>query len=324
MAEMVTALEKDELEGIFRSELSLNQFNKAFNTLNSLNLLVIKSQIGKKELFELHPLVKEYVLHKYKQNERVKFITLIVNFYDQIIVWIKPKLDADSPLTYFEKYTQRAELQINHSNFKSALSSLYEISTQILAAGFNEEYMRVLNLLFDKIDWLKSVTEEYQYFHQQLYVYIQLLTEKGKFEDAQKGLDHYKEVIQGKSIYYLNYCSLNSYHYWFKADYKAATEWAERGIALQKSSGIGLEIDLEHKLALALRDTKNLENIQIALQLMSQGESLDNILSKDFSLENFNSSFFGNIGRCLWFQEKFKEAVICYYKILFEPESGKK
>lgn len=118
MAEMVTSLDKEELEIIFQSELSLNQFNKAFNTLNSLNLLVVKSQVGKKHLFELHPLVKEYILHKYKQGERTKYITLIVNFYNQIIVWIKPKLDSDSPLSYFEKYTQKAELQINHLDLK--------------------------------------------------------------------------------------------------------------------------------------------------------------------------------------------------------------
>ena len=66
MAEMVTSLDKEELEVIFKPELSLNQFNKAFYFLNSLNLLVIKSQEGKKDLFELHPLVREYVLHKYK------------------------------------------------------------------------------------------------------------------------------------------------------------------------------------------------------------------------------------------------------------------
>lgn len=169
-------------------------------------------------------------------------------------------------------------------------------------------------MLFDKIDWLKSVTEEYQYFHQLLYVFVQALTEKGKSEEAIKYLGYYKDVIQGKSINYLNYCSLNSYFYWFISDYKQAIEWAERGIDLQKSSDIGLEIDLKHKLALALRDSKDQNNLHKALNIMLQGENLENVLSKDFAQENFSSSFFGNIGRCLWLQKKSKEAVICYYK----------
>lgn len=325
MAEMVTSLDKEELEIIFKPELSLNQFNKAFNFLNSLNLLVIKSHEEKKDFFELHPLVREYILQKYKTNERSKFIMLIVAFYNQVIVWIKPKLDSDSPLSYFEKYTQKAELQINNMDFKGALASLHEVTNQILAAGFSEEYIRVSILLYDKVDWLKAVTEEYQYFHDQVYVFINTIIEKGKFTEVEKYLKMYLAVIQGKSINYLHYCSLNSYYFWFRADYKSAIEWAEKGIELQKISDIGLEIDLQHRLALALRDTKISKNIEKALSLMLRGEDLEDILSRDFLSENFSSVFFGNIGRCLWFQDKVREAVVCYFKsynILYQEKNN--
>ena len=57
-------------------------------------------------------------------------------------------------------------------DFKGALASLYEISYQILAAGFSEEYVRVSILLLDKVDWLKAVTEEYQYFHDHIHAFV--------------------------------------------------------------------------------------------------------------------------------------------------------
>ena len=325
MAEMVTSFDKDELDTIFKSVLSSNQFNKAFKFLNSLNLLVVKSQEGKKDLFELHPLVKEYILNKYRRNERSKFIMLIVNFYNQIIVWIKPKLDADSPLSYFEKYTQKAELQINNSDFKGALSSLQEISDVIRSAGYSEEYIRVATFLFKNIDWLRATTEEYQYFHDQVYDFIYSIIEKGKFPEVDGYLEKYINIIQGKSINYLNYCSLNSYYNWFKNDFKAAIEWAEKGIEIQEKAGVGSEIDLSQKHALALRDTRDPENIDKALNLFLKGEKLENVLKETFSSENFSSEFFGNIGRCLWFKDQVKYAAICYYKsfnILISQRQG--
>jgi len=315
MAEMVTSFDRDELENIFASELgSNNQFNKAFNVLNSLNLLVTKSARGKKDLFELHPLVKEYILGKYKKNERSKFITLIVQFYDQLIIFIKPKLDSNSPLSYFEKYTQKAEVQIHGHDFKGALASFAEISNVIQAAGYSEEYLRVGILLFDNIDWLKAMTEEYTFFHDQVYSFIYCLTERGKFEESENYLIKYFEVIPGKGVHYLAYCNLTAYYHWFKEDFKNSILWAERGVTLQNETGVANNIELKHTLALALRDTKSVENVDRALAIFLAGESIQEVLSSNFSAQNFPSIYFGNIGRCLWFKKMTNEALSCYLR----------
>lgn len=315
MAEMVTSFDRDELERIFAPELgSNNQFNKALNALNSLNLLVTKSSRGKKDLFELHPLVKEYILGKYKKNDRSKFIMLIVQFYDQLILFIKPKLDSNSPLSYFEKYTQKAELQIHDHDFKGSLASFAEISNVIRAAGYSEEYLRVGVLLFDNIDWLKAMTEEYTFFHDQVHNFINCLIDRGKFDDVDNYLNKYFEVIPGKGIHYLTYCNLTAYYHWFKEDLKNAILWAEKGVALQHETGVGEAIDLKHKLALALRDTKLAENVDRALNIFLAGESIQDVLSDNFSSQNFPSIYFGNIGRCLWFKQLVNEALKCYLK----------
>jgi len=314
MAELVTAFDEDELQNMFKPQLSLNQFNKAFNILNSLNLLVKKSQRGFKDLFELHPLVKEYVLFKFQIGERSAFIMLIVKYYEQTIIWIKPKLNADSPFSYFQKYTQKAELQINNKDFIGALSTLQEIRRDVIAAGFCEEYIRVASMLFKNIDWLKAVTQEYPYFHEQLTLFTTLETERENNVVVEENLTKYSTVIPGKSSYYLNYCSLRCYDHWFNEEFDKAIHWAEEGLNIQNKTGVAGSPSLSNNYALALRDSKTPKNIQKAIEIFLQGESLDSILNREFSDHTFQSNFFGNIGRCLWMQNDFEKAMIAYCK----------
>jgi tetratricopeptide (TPR) repeat protein len=315
LSEMVTALTKDELSEIFKSEITLNQFNKCFNVLNSLNLLVIKSADEKEDLIELHPLVKEYIQYKYKPNERQKFIMLFVEFYNQLILLIKPTLDADSPLSYFEKYTQKAELEINNKDFKAALTSIHEVSDMIHSAGFTEEYTRVARILFDRIDWFKAVAQEYIYFHDEFYSFVRTLTEKGKYDFVEELLEKYKNVIPGKSKAYISYCNLQCYYYWFRQRFQQAIEWGERGAELTKT-GVGSTSDIEYNLALALRDTKNNENIERALTIFLKGETIEGILNGTVDSIHFSSPYFGNIGRCLWFQQRVEDSLFFFYKSL--------
>jgi hypothetical protein len=315
LAEMVTALTKDELAEIFRSEMTINQFNKCFKVLNSMNLLVIKSSSGKEDLIELHPLVKEYITYKYRPNERRKFIMLFVNFYNQLILLIKPKLDADSPLAYFEKYTQKAELQINNKDYKDALISIHEVSEVINSAGYTEEYIRVTTMLFEGIDWFKAVAQEYAYFHEEFQTFIISLTQNGLNDKVEEYLETYFNVIPGKSKDYLKYCNLKCYYHWFRGQFNKAIEWGEKGGDLT-NKGIGGSSNIEYNLALALRDSLLSENISKALAIFLKGESLEEIIKGTVDSIHFSSSYFGNIGRCLWFQNKVDEALFFYYKSL--------
>jgi tetratricopeptide (TPR) repeat protein len=320
MAELVTALNKEELDTIFSAELSsFNQFNKALNALRGLNLLVVKSSLAKDDTYELHPLVKEYILSRYRNTERSKYITMLVSFYDRVILLIKPSLDENSPLSYFEKYTQKAELHINNGDFKEALISLNEINHGIHKAGFNEEYIRVCSLLYSSINWFQAVTEEYTYFDTLLSIFLHDLTERGNNQEVEENLSKYEQVIPAKGKAYLRFCSDKSYYYWYKGQHEVAVDWAERGIDLENNTGLTSDSELSHRLALALRDLKTESNIERALKIFLQGEKLEDVLSDNKQFESFGSAYFGNIGRCLWFQNKSQEALVCYiksYKIL--------
>ncbi|MFN8323793.1 MAG: NB-ARC domain-containing protein [Chitinophagales bacterium] len=314
LAESVTALTEDEISLVLGSELSANQCRKSLRKLMSLNLLVIKSSEDSSDLYELHPLVKEFILNKFQRNERSKFIALFVNFYDSLIVVIKPKLNADSPLSYFQKWTNKIELQINKGDYQEALLSLQEISSSILSAGFVDEYLRVSIRLFVEMDWLKAITEEFPYFHDQVDSFIHTLVDYGRFIDADAYLHKYVKNISSKGNHYIGYCNSKAYLHWYKEEYTTAIEWSEQGIKLLKNPELNSNKDITHNLALALRDTREKSSLERALKIFLKEEALDEIINPDVVNSNFGGSYYGNIGRCLWYMQKIDDSLICYVK----------
>jgi len=312
-AEIVRAETQENLSTILSSELNHNQFTKAFKALKQLNLIVIKSRLDEQDTFELHPLVKEYVIHTFGRVERSKFISLFVNFYDNVILILKPKLNSEQPLSFFENWTAKIELAINKDDYKSALVTLEEVSNSICNAGYIEEYIRVANLLFVNIDWKTALNEEYSYFNSQFTKFVDTLTEFGKFDDASAYLTKYDKHITNKGANYIRFCKSKCHFYWFQNRFDEAIKLAEEGVALEDQSTTKTGLDLKHTLALALRDTKQKENIARALKIFLNEKSIENILQE--SDDNFiGGETYGNVGRCLQYNGNISDALICFKK----------
>ena len=101
--------------------------------LKNLNLIEIKSSSISEDQIELHPLVKEYISTKFPQKERAKYITLLVQYYEQFIYILKPKLSSEMNLSSFQNWTSKIELHINKGDYKPALVALEEVSSSILS-----------------------------------------------------------------------------------------------------------------------------------------------------------------------------------------------
>lgn len=316
MSETVKAETENNLSEIIKPELNYNQFSKALKTLNNLNLIVVKSSPNEPDLLELHPLVKEFIKHKYPMTERSKYIALFVNHFNRIILVLKPQLSHDSPLYVFENWTHKIELEINKRDFKNALISLQEISNPIRTAGYIEEFLRVCHMFYIEVDWPSAITEEYSYFHGQFNNFVKILIELGRYNDADTFLKKYSRSISGKGIHYLSYCDLRCYYYWYKEDFTNAIIWGEKGSDLKLKSEIDTGFDPTHNLALALRDSRIENNLTKALNYFLLGEVLEDVLADKLPEENFYGSFYGNIGRCLQFQGNSKDALWCYKKSL--------
>ncbi|MEO6852247.1 MAG: hypothetical protein ABI203_02675 [Mucilaginibacter sp.] len=260
--------------------------------------------------------MKTFIRKKYLHSERSKFITLIVNYYNNILIVFKPKLDDHSPLSIFEKFTAKIELDVNAKHFQDALVALHEISDSILSAGYVEEFIRICHIVFININWEQAIVEEYTYFHDLFHSYIHALTEFGKFNDASNFLSKYLKHIPGKSINYIAYCKTMAYLYWFQDEFEKAISYAEEGEALKKISGVDTNIEISHNLALALRDTRTAENIEKALVIFRLGESIEEIVNASIVKDDLGGTFYGNIGRCLQFNGQIEKAQVCFKKSL--------
>lgn len=316
IAETVKSETIENLKKILESELNNNQFNKSFRTLKNLNLLEVKRSSISQDLVELHPLVKEFILSKYQRNERAKYITLLVKYYDSFIYILKPKLSSELSFNDFSNWTSKIELQINKGDYKVALIALQEVSPSLLAAGYVEEYIRVSEKLFDSINWEAAISNEEAYFHTQFQELILRLIQFGNFQKANGLLDKYEKLIPGKSSFYLTFCSLKCYMYWFQEQFEDAIVFGEKGEFLLSSSGLSDDFSLRHNLALARRDSKEEEKINQALIYFLQNETIESIIQSSSSEIEYSGHFYGNIGRCLEFLGEKEKSLICYYKSL--------
>ena len=311
------------LKKIIEPELKNNQFNRAFKVLKNLNLIEIKSSTISEDQIELHPLVKEFISTKFPQTERARFITLLVQYYDQFIYVLKPKLSSDMNLTEFQNWTSKIELQINKGDFKPALVALSEVSDSILSAGFSEEYLRVTEKLFHLIDWKKAIDNEYPYFDSQFSTLTTTLTHHGKYLNCEKLLNQYSEIIPGKSSQYLSYCSEKCYLFWYQEKFDEAIEIGEYGLFLLEEANLADNYSLKHNLALAHRDSRIEKNIKNALTYFLKGENIENVVNN--INEDLGGHFYGNIGKCLELLDEKENALTCYYisiLILFKEDSS--
>ncbi|WP_312923274.1 SIR2 family protein [Empedobacter brevis] len=322
VAETVKPENEENLRSILSSELNTNQFNRSLRILKNLNLI---ETLSDKEI-ELHPLVKEFILTKYPNTERSKFITLLVQYYDKFIYVLKPRLDSHLSLKELQNWTLKIELQINNNDFKSALISLEEVSDAILTAGFSEEYLRVSELLFNKIDWEKAISNEFAYFDSQFIVLTSTQTQMGKYEFSYKNLQKFKLIITGKSQKYLLYCSQMSYLLWYQELFDEAITVGEEGVYLLTESNLTDNYSLKHNYSLALRDSKKEKNIRKALDYFLRNEKLENVLNIKNINFDLSGNFYGNVGRCLELLERFDDSFFCYCvstKILFKENNSK-
>lgn len=313
MAETVTAETEIHLRQIM-SDLNENHFNKAFKALKNLNLIVTKTSVTGKNLYELHPLVKEYMVRKYNKSERSVFIGMWVRLYDQIIMLFKEGLTHDSPYIHFQNYLNKIELLINDEKYEKALIALHEVYEPLLSAGYAEDFQRVATRFFIEIEFETAVANDIPYFFEQFQIFIRTLTEVGKYSEAESFLNKYKRVIPFKGVQYLELNHLYAYHYWYKNELDKAIEYAQIALDMVAATNINSGWDINHTYALALRDTKVTDKVESALKIFLSGETYDDLINGKNPNDKFSGSFWGNIGRCLFFQSKYSEALHFYKK----------
>ena len=313
LSELLKSEEIEDVAKIVENELNFNQFHKALNRLKLLNLVVTKTKNNQKEEIELHPLVKNFVKGKYPPNERSKFISIIIDYYNRVTYVLKERLSGNESLSFYENWTNKVELAINNKDFPLALTALQEITDSILTAGYFEEYYRVAKILFHKIDFEKAYSNEIPYLISQIISFVELSSEINEKESARKVLENFRAIINNKSKDYIIYCKLECSSHWHSLDNKEAIKWGEKAVQLVKTSKVDIDYELEHTLNLAKRDSRDKSAVKEALIFFLKGKKVEDIIDLRMD-DNLSAQFFGNLGRCYFFLKEYDIASALYAK----------
>lgn len=324
MAEIVRPEQETTVAEIVSSKLNYNKFSRSMRSLISLNLIVIKREKNAPDLYDLHPLVRQFVRRAHVPAERVGFITLVLIHYDALTKRIAKMLGVHMPFSMLEHWSQKAEIQIEAGQVSNAFATLHEVHGALIGGGHVEEFIRVARKLFEAVDWQQG-PDISKHFDAVLSDLISCLNATEQFVDADDLMARYETTIPEKTARYIKYCDVRCHSYWQRGLYERAIEWGQRGDELKKISNVDTHFDCEHNLALATRDGGNPET---ALKLFLGSTDLNRLISAGSAggkeAEDFGAPLFGNVGRCLSMMGRLDQSLVCLQRsaLLLEEDKG--
>jgi tetratricopeptide (TPR) repeat protein len=310
MAEVTYPETADSIGNIVGSLIkSPNQFNRAFEGLKSLSLVVERGANSQGRNFDLHPLVRSFIRTEYPtEQERLPYIRPILLFFARFIKG-SAEPSQDAPLEDLQRWTAKAELELATNDPATALETISRADDHLIARGFHEEFFRVAKLILDLINWNSIEMQDSLKFHTVISNMISTLVEHKREEEARHYLNRYEEIGGNRTVARLRFCKVACYLEWMLGNYEKVIALGREGIKLKAQSGIDTQEDTSNILALALRDSGKWDE---ALKIFAPNQSIEEILSEDHQKLGKDASFYGNIGRCLQFKGQLEFALHCY------------
>ncbi|PYE85124.1 NB-ARC domain-containing protein [Phyllobacterium leguminum] len=316
MAEAVRPETEITIHRFVASKVNYKNFMRALRSLISLNLIVVKPELDAPDLYDLHPLVRQFVRTRFERAERADFIIVVIGQYKAIIRAIGSVLGVNLPFALLERWSQKAELEVSAGMYDDAFETLVEIKDALIGGGHVQEYVRVGRLLFESIDWETAATK-YKQFDNVVGTMVSAFDGLGDRESADSLLMRYEATIPHKTARYIKFCDVKSYSYWQRGEFHPAIDWARRGVSLKKDSHVDSNYDCQHTLALAERDAGHPTE---ALEYFRKDWTVEQIVAEAEGVPE-DGPMYGNVGRCLQFMGRNDEALCCYKKSMKLLES---
>jgi len=311
LAESVRSETTDDFAKILHSDLTYNKFTRSLKALTNLNLIVFKRD---NKYIELHPLVKEFIRSKYPSSERSKYITMFVNYFDKIVLVLKPRLSHKLSFDEFSNWTHQSELLVNDKKYQKALDTLLEVHNSMKSAGYIEEFLRAAKIFFTSINWSKNQISKYVNFESLFNSTTKSSIEYGDTELSNYLIEEISKTYEKKEPSYINTCSLKAYQMWFQGDFKSAIDILEEAEYLLANSKQDDKHGIKHHLGLAYRDTKDPVKINKALSIFLLSEQVSELSHPAQFNKDLSGQLYGNVGRCLQHLNEIEQAVICLCK----------
>ncbi|GHD15582.1 hypothetical protein GCM10016234_22670 [Tianweitania populi] len=308
MAETLRPETQETISQLISSSLNFKNFTRAIKSLISLNLVIVKAERNSPDLYDLHPLVRQFVRLHFAHTERQGFISLVLLQYNNIIKNIGSLLGVHLPFTMLERWSQKAELEIEAGLFKDAIATLHDADDALIGGGHSEEYVRVARRLFERADLIHL--SGYPHFDSVCSTFVSCLDNLDERDDADDVLQRYGATISSKTARYINYSEMRAFSAWKRNNYKDAIKYAQEGQDLKAATDVDTHFDCAHTLALAQRDGGSPED---ALKYFIADADLTDMVDPN-SETSYGSAQLGNVGRCLQMMGRPSEALICLRK----------
>jgi len=318
LAELVHAETEQRIASYLDNVLRFNQFSKAIKTLKLLSLVVIKSPgNGLPDLLELHPLVRDFIRRRFKKEERVPYIHSIILFCDRMILELRSKI-TQAPAKLLENWTDKVDLCLECGRYDEALDVLLEVDSYLRKNGLVEEFIRlaveILNVAVEGDDNILTAKRDRLRGH-----LIHSLSALGRYREADEQIERMAKSIPAKTARYVLLCDIKAFSYFLRGEFVNARNIALEGSDLKRVTNIDTEYDCEHNLALAKRETGDVEG---ALAHFLGGEALEKVVSPGVTDKNRSGEFYGNIGRCLFYKGEMASAIVCLKKSVVALEAS--
>ena len=298
--------------------MRFNRFYRALKTLRSYHLVEVRTQPEGEPLLGLHPIIREFIRTNFPKKEREKYVEAVMGYLEFMIDQFRVMLAQEPSYQILEYWIRKAELQITFGHFEESFDTISEISSSMINRGYSEEFVRVTLRLLRECDWAIACSS-YKKFDGVFQECVTQMTHLGH-NSVEELLSRYKESIPGKSAQYILLSDLRCYVEWYDGNFEAAIHWGEEGNRLKEDTSVDTAFSSKHNLALAKRDGGY---VLEAMEMFLDGELLSDVVSPEAQIDGKQAHYYGNIGRCLHFLERFDEALSCYIKSAKLLQSGR-
>ena len=318
MAEIVRPESVETLNGMVGSRLGFAKVNKAIRSLQTQNLIVKKVEANEADLFDLHPLVRTFVRSTAVGSERTGIIKIILSQYAVIISGIGQVLGVHLPPRLMERYSERAELEIELGDFDAAFKTLDECVDVLIGSGNGEEFVRVARKLFTSLNW-ELASRDNPSFLKLAAHYVEAMAYLGDYFEVGQFLNQLETVVPPNTADYIRLCNVRTLSHWIMKEFDDAIDWGQKGVQLKRKSGLDTDADCEHNLALSLRDGGKPDD---ALVLFLKQHELSALLDYEDQSVAGNGPMFGNVGRSLQLKGEHDAALICFHRSFSDIENA--
>jgi tetratricopeptide (TPR) repeat protein len=303
------------------SGVSYQKCVKVVRNLVSLRLIMEIDSEGI-TLFDLHPIIRtkakeECGSSKLKSLSSRVIAVLIPRGSPNLAVLITTT-DHTKSSTYVQNYIESVEISLEVGELAKALEYLKELSDNLWKIGEQTKFIDLCLRLFPLLDGTGFKIGLNSSLDAVFGSFINILLMQGEFEIADKHLTKFQNSVESiKQL--MVYVELRGYFLWFRNDFQKAVAILKDGTESVKKKKEVVPPNIRYNLALALRDSGELDQ---AIEMFLNGRQLVSLEQWDVSSADGPASDLGNLGRCYFLKGEYEIALRLVTKSLAILERG--